>query len=101
MQPIRILTHDQLAMINDAAVRILERTGMVIQSEEALDCLQRFGCIVNRASFRVRFPATVTSEVVGRMRRDYLRPAGRNGCRCGIRTCDSVPRRIGYTPISP
>jgi len=74
MEPIRILSSEQMAAIDRAAREILERTGMVIASDEALDVLERFGCRVDRSSYRVRFPRELTRQVVEKMRRDYARP---------------------------
>jgi len=74
MQPLRLLTHDQMEMIDQAAQAILERTGMVFTSEEALDHLERFGCTVDRSRFLVKFPRSLTRQVVEKMRRDYAAP---------------------------
>ena len=74
MEPIRVLTRAQMEMIDRAAQEILERTGMVIQSEAALEALERVGCRVDRAAYRVRFPRKLTQETLERMRRDYAQP---------------------------
>jgi trimethylamine---corrinoid protein Co-methyltransferase len=74
MEPIRVLSSSQMEMIDDAAASILDRTGMIVRSEEALDLLGRFGCSVDRSSFLVRFPKKLTRGVVEKMRRDYTRP---------------------------
>jgi trimethylamine--corrinoid protein Co-methyltransferase len=63
-----------MEMIDDAALRILDRTGMIMRSAEALDLLERFGCRVDRSSSLVRFPKELTRGVVEKMRRDYTRP---------------------------
>ena len=75
MEPIRVLTPRQMEMIDHAAGEILERTGMIVRSEQALDALERFGCNVDRASCRVRFARPLTREVVERMRSGYASPA--------------------------
>ena len=71
MQPLRILSNDQMAMIDEAACSILERTGMRIESDEALNYLEAFGCRVDRDTYRVRVPAKLTRQVVEKMREDY------------------------------
>ncbi len=74
MEPIRVLSSSQMEMIDDAALSILDRTGMIMRSVEALDLLERFGCRVDRSRFLVRFPRELTRGVVEKMRRDYARP---------------------------
>ena len=74
MEPIRVLSSSQMEMIDDAALTILDRTGMIMRSAEALDLLERFGCRVDRSSFLVRFPRKLTRAMVEKMRRDYTRP---------------------------
>ena len=56
MEPIRILTTEQMRRIDEAARLILEKTGMMVESSEALDYLDRFGCRVERDTGRVRMP---------------------------------------------
>jgi trimethylamine--corrinoid protein Co-methyltransferase len=74
MEPIRLLSQEQMAMIDQGAREILERTGMIISSPVALGYLERFGCAVDHTSCLVKFPATLTGEVVQKMRRDYRSP---------------------------
>ncbi len=74
MEPIRVLSDLQMELIDDAAGAILEKTGMIMRSAEALDYLERFGCRVDRASFLVRFPRELTRRMVEKMRRDYTQP---------------------------
>ena len=74
MEPIRILSKSQMEMIDDAARVILDKTGMIMRSVEALNLLERFGCRVDRSSFLVRFPRELTRGVVEKMRRDYTLP---------------------------
>ena len=57
MDPIRVLSADQMARIDEAARKILDQTGMRIESEEALDVLARFGCRV------VRRPAVTDADI--------------------------------------
>ncbi|MFA5863907.1 MAG: trimethylamine methyltransferase family protein [Phycisphaerae bacterium] len=74
MEPIRILAPRDLEMIGQAALTILEQTGMVFQSEEALDYLKKFGCQVDHGTFRVKFPHTITQQVIRKMKSDFLKP---------------------------
>lgn len=71
MEPIRVLTQSQMEMIDQGARSILERTGMLIHSDEALALLEKFGCKVDRATQRVRFPAKLVAAATDEMRRDY------------------------------
>lgn len=73
LEPIRLLSSSQMEMIHQAALEILERTGMLVGSEEAVDRLRRFGCGVD-AGGRVRFPRELMAQVVERMRRGYNQP---------------------------
>ena len=74
MEAIRVLSGSQMEMIDDAALMILDRTGMIMRSAEAMDLLERFGCRVDRSNFLVRFPKELTRGVVVKMRQDYTRP---------------------------
>ena len=73
MEPLRVLSQSDMERIDDAARDILATTGMRIESDEALDYLERFGCQVDRGTGVVRFPRELTAQVVERMRRDYQR----------------------------
>jgi trimethylamine--corrinoid protein Co-methyltransferase len=74
MEPIRILSSSQMEMIDGAALTILDRTGMIIRSAEALDLLEHFGCRVDHSRSLVQFPRELTRGVVEKMRQDYTRP---------------------------
>jgi len=74
LEPIRVLSDEDMQRIDQAAQTILEQTGMRIVSDEALSYLERFGCRVDRQAHLVKFPRKVTQEVIERMRRDYQRP---------------------------
>ncbi len=73
MQPIRVLTPEQMERIDAAAVKILEETGMIIQSEEALKLLEKCGCAVDHAAQHVKFPPRVVREAVAKMKAGYAR----------------------------
>ncbi len=74
MQPIRVLSAEQMERIDDAAMKILEETGMIIQSAEALGLLEKAGCKVDRATSLVRFPRAVVKEAVARMKSGFAAP---------------------------
>ena len=81
-QPIEFLAPDEMQRIHEAAVRMLEKTGMMIDHEEALELLRQLGCRVDVDARRARFPADVTESCVERMREAYADP-------------DRVPARMG------
>jgi trimethylamine--corrinoid protein Co-methyltransferase len=74
-EPIRYLDRAEMDAIHGAALDILAETGMWIDSDEALDHLAGYGCSVNSATRRVRFPRAVTQDAVDHMRRQYADPA--------------------------
>ena len=74
MEPLRVLTAADMQRIDAAAQSILERTGIKIDSPEAVGYLKRFGCRVDEHAGRVRIPAGLSREVLARMRLDYLCP---------------------------
>ena len=74
MEPLRILSWSQMARIGGAAQAILERTGIKIDSPEALGFLHRFGCRVDHNTSLVKIPRELSRAVVGRMKQDCLRP---------------------------
>ena len=74
MEPLRILTSSQLEQIDTAAQTILERTGVKVDSPEALGYLKRFGCQVDDQTGLVKIPRQLTRQVIAKMRQDYQRP---------------------------
>lgn len=74
MEPVRLLSHSQMEMIDAAAGKILEQTGMIVRSQEAMALLARAGCQVDASSCLVKFPRKLTQETVQRMREGYGRP---------------------------
>ncbi|MBM3584346.1 MAG: methyltransferase [Alphaproteobacteria bacterium] len=55
LTPIAILSADQVEAVHDAALRILETIGVVVEDAAALDALARTGAVVDRVERRVRF----------------------------------------------
>lgn len=62
VQPLRILSEEQIEEIHEGTLRILWETGIRIESEWALDFLERHGCKVDRDNLRVRFPADLVED---------------------------------------
>jgi trimethylamine---corrinoid protein Co-methyltransferase len=71
MEPIRILTSSQMEQIDAAAQSILERTGVKVDSPEALAYLKHFGCRVDEATCLVNIPRQLSQQVIAKMRQDY------------------------------
>ncbi len=74
IEPIRYLDHSEMRAIHEAALEILDQVGMWVDSDEALDYLEGYGCRVDRDKRRVRFPADRVQRTVEHMRRAYSDP---------------------------
>jgi trimethylamine--corrinoid protein Co-methyltransferase len=61
---IEIFTKDELDDIHWATVEVLEKAGLWVQDEEALDIFADGGCHVDRAEHKVRIPQHVLEEAV-------------------------------------
>ncbi len=55
MAPLALVSEEQLARIDDTAMRVLEELGLEFMSDEALDILDKHGAKVDRASGIVKF----------------------------------------------
>ncbi len=97
IEPIRFLNETEMQAIHQAALRILDEAGMWIDSGEALDYLEQYGCRVDRGRRRVRFPADLVQATVDRLRRAYAEP-GRIPQRMSVRYSQvyfsTLPHRI-------
>jgi trimethylamine---corrinoid protein Co-methyltransferase len=71
LEPIRVLTLEEMQRIHEGALHVLDKVGMRIESTKALAYLQKAGCRVNSQSMEVKFPPQVVQASVDRMRRDY------------------------------
>ena len=67
--PLRILGDDGPRRVHESALRILDRTGMVVDHREALEILAGAGARVDRASRRVTFPPELVEAMVTRLPR--------------------------------
>ena len=55
-KPMDILTETEIDRIHGATLDVLEKTGVVFQSEEALEILHKGGCTVDSEKKLARFP---------------------------------------------
>jgi len=74
---LRILSDSQIEKIHLSALRILERTGLIIEHEHALKDLENAGVLVDWNKKRARFPPHVIEEYVGKAPSLFAQ-AGRN-----------------------
>lgn len=74
MEPIRFLSSADMQKIHNAAKRILERTGMQVESPQARDYFREAGCKVDNDTRRVRFPESLVEQSVTVMRRQFANP---------------------------
>jgi trimethylamine---corrinoid protein Co-methyltransferase len=74
MEPLRYLSHEEMKAIHEAAVQMLERTGMWVDHAGALEYLRQAGCRVDMDRRLVRFPPEVVDAAVVRMRRNFQDP---------------------------
>ena len=74
IEPIRYLDAAEMQRIHRVAVRILDETGVTIDSTEALDYLAAYGGRVDFDARRVTFPEEVTEASVHCMRSAYANP---------------------------
>lgn len=71
MQPIRILSTNQMQQIHDAALTILAEVGMRVESDRARAYYEAAGCTVRTSPPIVTFPRPIVQAAVDQMRRDY------------------------------
>ncbi len=61
---VEIFTQDELDDIHWATVEVLEKTGLWVEDDEALDLFADGGCKVDRAERKVRIPQHILEETV-------------------------------------
>jgi trimethylamine:corrinoid methyltransferase-like protein len=88
IQPLRYLSRAEMDAIHQAALRILERTGMWVDHTRLLDCLRAAGGRVDMDRRVVKFPPAVVEAAVARLRRNFQDP-------------DRWPKRMSvrYSPV--
>lgn len=70
-QMLRVLENDQLDAIHSATLKVLERTGVLVNSDEALDLLEKNGLEVDRKTRIVRMPESTVSEAIRRCKSNF------------------------------
>jgi trimethylamine:corrinoid methyltransferase-like protein len=65
---INILTESDLDRLADATLSVLERAGVMYQSDEVLDALEGAGAAIDRATRRALLPRRLVKEIVERQR---------------------------------
>ncbi len=63
-QMLRVLEKDHLDAIHGATLRVLERTGVLVNSDMALSLLEKKGLIVDRKSRIVKMPESAVNDAV-------------------------------------
>lgn len=69
--PLRLLSSEDLDRIHEASLRILERTGMLVDHPGALEMLAGAGARVDAATRRVRFPADLVERCLAQVPRAF------------------------------
>ncbi len=90
---LRVFTDGDMDDLHLASLEILERTGVSVESDEALDLFSDAGCRVDRATRRVKFPPIVVAEALA-----SARPSFRF---CGRDPEDDVLIEQGRTVFAP
>jgi trimethylamine--corrinoid protein Co-methyltransferase len=84
MTPVRYLSPEEMQRIHEAALTILERTGMKVEHARSLEYLRGAGCKVDMDARMAKFPPAVVDAAVARMKRHHSDP-GRWPKRASIR----------------
>ena len=61
---VNVFTDDELDDIHSATLEVLERTGVFVEDDEALDIFADGGCRVDRETRMVRIPPHVVEEAI-------------------------------------
>lgn len=61
---LRLLTDDELAVIQRATLEVLERTGVWVEADDALDVFADGGCRVDRSTHVVKVPACLVEDAI-------------------------------------
>ena len=62
---LRFLTDDRIEALHVATLEVLERTGILVEDEAALDIFSDGGCAADRATHMVRIPGAVAAACLG------------------------------------
>lgn len=74
IEPIRFLNNLEMESIHQGAIQILDEVGMWIDSQEALNYLEDYGCRVSYEDRMVHFPPDLVQAAVDHMRQAYADP---------------------------
>ncbi|ATW24435.1 trimethylamine methyltransferase [Candidatus Formimonas warabiya] len=61
---LQVFTDSELEMIHLATLEVLERTGIFVQSQEALSIFEKNGALVDRENRNVKIPAYLVDEAI-------------------------------------
>ena len=67
VKPLEILSAEQVQELHRSTLQVLRETGVRIESEWALDFLEKHGCQVDREAMRVRFPGELVNECLAKV----------------------------------
>lgn len=68
---LRVLENDQLEAIHGATLRVLGETGVLVNSDPALDLLQKKGLTVDRKTKIVKMPESIVMEAVKSCKKNF------------------------------
>ena len=71
MEPLRYLTDEEMLKIHQAALRILEKTGMWIDHVKCLEYLRNAGCKVDMEQRIVKFPQECVEAAITKMKTNF------------------------------
>ena len=74
----KVLSDDGVDKVIDAAVTILEKTGVQVENNKLLDILSSNGAVVDKNAQRARFPRKITEEFLNSSEKTYrseIRPS--------------------------
>jgi len=74
VEPLRLLSWEEMDLIHNTALQILEKTGMKVDHVKGLEYLETAGCRVDMDARVVKFPASVVENAVARMRANFADP---------------------------
>ncbi len=72
MLEFRVLSDQDIVKIHEAALQVMEETGVSFPSQKALDILEEAGCQVNRETMVAKLPAKVVMEALRQAPSQYL-----------------------------
>ncbi|MGB4214661.1 MAG: trimethylamine methyltransferase family protein, partial [Dethiobacteria bacterium] len=68
----RVLSDRDIQLIHEAALEVMEETGVRFPSKLALDVLEEAGCEVNRETMVAKLPATLVMEALRKAPAQFL-----------------------------